>query len=171
MTSSRVYRYVGPENLLDLVRDRPAGSRIDSVADLGIWLEHSQHSSIRQALLPATYVVDRGGALLLAARGSEHVVCAGGHPVLAAGELFFDGLDVVEATNQSTGYCPEPSSWPAVERSLDRAGVGHPGAYTATFVFRRCMSCGQLNIVKDGWYACAVCDGALPETWNCDWTS
>jgi hypothetical protein len=132
---------------------------------------HCQQASIRQRLVPATFVIDRGGALLLAARGSEHVVCAGGHPVLAAGELFFDGLDVVEATNQSTGYCPEPSSWPVVERALDGAGVGHPGAYTATFVFRRCTSCGQLNIVKDGWYACAVCNGALPEAWNCDWTS
>ncbi len=148
-----MYRYVGPEDLLGLFRDRPAGARIDSSADLARWLEHGQHTPIRQRLV------------------SEHVACAGGHPVLAAGELFFEGLDVVEASNQSTGYCPEPASWPVVELALDGVGVGHPGAYTATFVFRRCANCGRLNFVKDGWYVCAVCNGPLPEAWNCDLTS
>jgi hypothetical protein len=33
-------------------------------------------------------------------------------------------------------------------------------------VFRRCPARGQLNIVRDGDFACAVCDSALPSHWN-----
>jgi len=118
---------------------------------------------------PATFVVDLDGTLLLAARGSEHVACASGRPVLAAGELFIGDTAIVEATNQSTGYCPEPGSWSAVGQAFDRIGVARPRGYTAAFVFRRCVHCGQLNVVKDDWFECDVCAAALPETWNCDW--
>jgi hypothetical protein len=34
-------------------------------------------------------VIDAKGNLLLAERCSEHVACAGGGPVLSAGEIFF----------------------------------------------------------------------------------
>jgi hypothetical protein len=74
--------------------------------------------------------------------------------------------EVVEITNQSTGYCPEPESWPAVAASLDRAGIAHPGRFTHEVIFRRCTSCGERSIVKDGWFACAVCGGELPALWN-----
>ena len=54
----------------------------------------------------------------LADRHSEHVACAGGGPVLSAGEMFFLLEDsraaVVEVSNQSTGYWPETSSLTAV---------------------------------------------------------
>jgi hypothetical protein len=59
----------------------------------------------------------RGGRPAPRARRSEHVVCAGGGLVRAAGELRFElrhgSVVVAEASNQSTGYCPEPQSWTA----------------------------------------------------------
>lgn len=52
-----------------------------------------------------TFVIDLDGKLRLADRNSEHVACAGGGPVLAAGEMTFlaDGpdLEVVDVNNNS----------------------------------------------------------------------
>jgi hypothetical protein len=110
--------------------------------------------------------------LRLAARRTEHVACAQGAPVLAAGEIRFTRADAMpqvrEITNQSTGYCPEPESRPAVAAALETIGIARPDAYTQEFVFRRCTQCGQLNIVKDDWIYCGACDAALPSTWNID---
>jgi hypothetical protein len=110
------------------------------------------------------------GWLRLAPRRSEHVDCAAGQPVLAAGEVRFArdgaGWSVSEITNQSTGYCPDPDSWPAVAVALDRIGLAHPGDFTHKLVFRRCPGCGQLNIVRDGDFACGVCGSAWPAQWN-----
>jgi hypothetical protein len=118
----------------------------------------------------ATFVIDCQGDLLLPDRRSEHVACAGGGPVLSAGEMFLlvrgDGVEVVEISNQSTGYCPEPESWPAVVSALDRIGVAHPGRFTAEIVFRRCEACGERNVVRDGWFVCGVCGAELPAEWN-----
>jgi RNA polymerase subunit RPABC4/transcription elongation factor Spt4 len=90
--------------------------------------------------------------------------------VLSAGEMFFRltaaGPEVIEVSNQSTGYCPEPESWPAVAAALDRLGVSHPGRFTLALVFRRCPACGQRNVVKDGWFACGVCNSDLSAEWN-----
>jgi hypothetical protein len=112
------------------------------------------------------------GTLRLAARRTEHVACAQGAPVLAAGEIRFTRAEllpqVLEITNQSTGYCPEPESWPAVAAALGAIGLAAPDGYTRKFVFRRCPQCGQLNIVKDDWFYCGACDAALPSTWNID---
>jgi hypothetical protein len=98
------------------------------------------------------------------------VACAGGTPVLSAGEISFErgpaGWEVTSVTNQSTGYCPEPSSWSAVARALDRIGAPHPGRFTSEFVFRRCPQCGERNIVRDGDFTCAICDAELPASWN-----
>jgi hypothetical protein len=71
-----------------------------------------------------------------------------------------------EATNQSTGYCPEPESWPVVAAALDRIGVPHPSRFTQEVVFRRCPACGERNVVKNGWYWCGLCDGEPPTTWD-----
>jgi hypothetical protein len=115
-------------------------------------------------------VIDSEGRLRLADRHSEHVACAGGGPVLSAGEIFLgttgDAVVVEEVSNLSTGYCPEPESWEAVQEALDRLGVGHPGAFTMAVVFRLCPRCEQRNVVKDGWFVCQVCGGDLPEVWN-----
>jgi hypothetical protein len=100
------------------------------------------------------------------------VACAAGEPVLIAGEMTFGwgpgGWEVAEVTNQSTGYCPEPSSWLAVAGALDRVGIPHPGRFTDEFIFRRCPRCGSRNVVRDGDFTCAICDEELPARWNFD---
>ncbi len=63
----------------------------------------------------ATFIITLNEELLVAPRRSEHVACASGGPVLSAGEITFDdNLVVIEVTNQSTGFCPEPESWASV---------------------------------------------------------
>jgi hypothetical protein len=69
-------------------------------------------------------------------------------------------------SNQSTGYCPEPASWPAVARALDAAGIAHPGRFTVAVIFRRCDACGERNLVKDDWFECAICGAPLASEWN-----
>jgi hypothetical protein len=120
--------------------------------------------------IAATFVIDADGHLLVADRRTEHVACAGGQPVLSAGEMFFDlegdHVEAREVSNLSTGYCPEAESWPEVAAALDRVGLAHPGRFTAEVVFRRCEKCGERNVVKDGWFVCEVCGSDLPRCWN-----
>ena len=119
-----------------------------------------------------TFVVLSDG-LWVADRHSEHVACARGGPVHSAGEMTFEvdprgrSVDVVHVTNQSTGFCPEPESWPSVAAALDAAGIAHPAGFSAEMTFRRCPKCGAMNIVKDEWFECALCGGELPSAWNC----
>ena len=152
----RQYRYVGPKELADALG--PPGTVIASAADLATWLR--RNDSV------ATFVIGIDGALRIADRHSEHVSCAGEREVLAAGEMVFAGARVERVSNQSTGFCPEVASWPAVAAALDRAGIPHPGSYTDAFEFRRCDACGERNIVKDDDFTCAMCGGELPATWN-----
>ncbi|MFD9303235.1 hypothetical protein ACFWCB_11355 [Streptomyces sp. NPDC060048] len=116
-----------------------------------------------------TFVIDSAGVLRLAPRRSEHVVCAGGGPVLGAGEMSFrkkSGQWVVgEVSSQSTGYCPDISSW---QEALDAAGIEHPSGFTHEVVFRRRPACSQLNIVREGDFVCVFCDCELPREWNVD---
>jgi hypothetical protein len=88
--------------------------------------------------------------------------------VLAAGEMTFRVGRTVEvsATNQSTGYCPEPSCLEAVRAALERAGLEAPDAFEPAFEFRRCDGCASVNLVKEGVFECAVCGEALPADWN-----
>jgi hypothetical protein len=115
-----------------------------------------------------TFVIDANGSLRVAPRRSEHVACAGGEDVLSAGELAAtrSGARVVDISNQSTGYCPEPSSYDVVATALDAAGIAHPGAFTFEAIFRRCPTCSERNLIKDGDFTCAICGGVLPERWN-----
>ena len=78
---------------------------------------------------------------------------------------------MVEVSNQSTGYCPEPESWPAVARALAFLGTDAPPGYTTVFIFRRCTACGQINLVKEDWFYCAVCQAPLPAEWNLNRTA
>ncbi|MFC7548727.1 hypothetical protein [Plantactinospora sp. GCM10030261] len=162
----RSYRYVGPVDVL-ASGSREDGRRIDSAGDLAEWLATLNPAERAE---PHTFVVDDTGGLRLAPRRSEHVACAGGRPVLSAGEITFarqdTGWTVTEVSNQSTGYCPEPSSWPVVAAACDRAGLPHPGGFTTAFEFRRCSACGQLAIVKDDDLTCAACGGELPTAWK-----
>jgi hypothetical protein len=142
------------------VAEAPAGREIRTVVDLLPFANGE----------PLTFVVDDRGVLRVADRRSEHVACAAGRDVLSAGELAAvrtqDGVRVVEVSNQSTGYCPEPESWSAVASALDAAGIVHPGRFTYEAIFRRCQECGERNLVKDGCFECAICGGKLPDAWN-----
>ena len=117
-----------------------------------------------------TFVVDTECKFWIADRGSEHVACAREGKVLSAGEVFFagagDNVYIDHITNQSTGYCPEPSSWPAVEESLSFTGIEIPSQFEPEFVFRRCTECGDLAIVKEDFFVCLVCNADLPHQYN-----
>jgi hypothetical protein len=168
----RSYRYVGPEDIRYSVSTYPLGVSISSIKNLKDWIAQTSQEPNNWGLIPATFVIDSENSLRVADRYSEHVACAGGEPVLSAGEIFFirdkDTFEVAEITNQSTGYCPEPESWSQVEKALKRIPLINPGAFTTEFIFRRCPVCRQLNIVKNDLFLCAVCNTDLPETWNCD---
>ncbi|WP_244179110.1 hypothetical protein [Streptomyces rubellomurinus] len=173
----RAYRYVGPPELSALVDSgdsggpggpgSPVGRRVRTAAEFAAWAEAEEHAE------PSTFVVDLAGALRLAPRRSEHVVCAGGELVLSAGEIGFrrsagGGWEVRTVSNQSTGYCPDLTSWPAVAAALDRLGLPHPGGFTEELVFRRCPACAQCGIVREGHHVCVFCDADLPARWNVD---
>ncbi len=164
------YHYVGPEAIRSRTVDAPPGVMVGSVHDLEEWLRRTGQRANPQGLFPVTFVVDEAGLLRVADRASEHVTCAGGKQVLSAGEMFLmptaRGLRVEAISNQSTGYCPEPESWPAVAAVLDRIGIPHPRRFTLEIVFRRCPACGDRNIVRDGWFVCGICGADLPAAWN-----
>ncbi|MFD8983337.1 hypothetical protein [Streptomyces sp. NPDC059564] len=149
------FPYTGPRDLLVLVQNSKKGRLITSSANL----------TPEDAEEPHTFIIDTDGRMRISPRRSEHVVCAGGEPVLSAGEVTFTqdlhGWTVDEVSNQSTGYCPDISSWVAVSHALDLAGIGHPGQFTQAIVFRFCPECNHLNIVREQWFVCVFCDGIL----------
>ena len=161
-----VYHYIGPEEIRREAEGQAEGAVIGTASELRRWLASAPDALVEGA----TFVIDRVGRLRLASRRSEHVACAGGESVLAAGEAHFvlsgERVKVVSISNQSTGYCPEPECWPAVATALLAIGVAPPNGFTQTFVFRRCQQCEQINLVKDDWFVCANCDEALPRSWN-----
>ncbi|WP_405766355.1 hypothetical protein OG539_13985 [Actinacidiphila glaucinigra] len=163
---SEEFTYVGPDDIrAAVVRPGATGRAVRSPEGLREWLDGAGPADRGE---PFTYVVDPAGTLLLAPRRSEHVACAEGGPVLAAGEITFapredGGWEVTEVSNQSTGYCPDPAaSWPALAEALDRAGLARPRWFTQAVVFRHCPRCGERNLVKDGDFTCALCESPLP---------
>ncbi|MFJ6384345.1 hypothetical protein ACIQI7_30610 [Kitasatospora sp. NPDC092039] len=177
----RAYRYVGPPELWAGGGDGGTGGGgtggghgqpVRTAGEFAAWAEDRQAAELAE---PFTFVIDLGGALRLAPRRSEHVACAGGELVLSAGEIGFrrsrDGWEVETVSNQSTGYCPDTTSWPAVATALARIGLPHPGAFTHPVVFRRCPRCARCNVVREEHYACVFCDADLPEQWNVDVTA
>ncbi|WP_406729680.1 hypothetical protein WJ438_13775 [Streptomyces sp. GD-15H] len=165
----RSYRYVGPVDLKAAVRPGSGGCRIGSAADFDSWVAERPAAELVE---PFTFVVGTDGVLRLAPRRSEHVACAGGGPVLSAGEISFTreaGRWVVgDVSNHSTGYCPDVSSWSAVAQALDRAGLGRPSGFTHEVMFRRCPGCQEHNIVREDDFFCVFCGSDLPEVWNVD---
>lgn len=161
----RLYGYVGPEHLC--TGDHSAGVSIGSEGDLRDWL--SRQDEWRDDLIEVTFVVTSLGVLRVAPRRSEHVDCAMRGPVQAAGELTMrlkPRLEVVAATNQSTGYCPEPGCWEAARAALAAIGVPHLRGLTHAYNFRLCNHCGERNLIKDGWFECGSCGHELPREWN-----
>ncbi|MGW3914329.1 hypothetical protein ACWEBX_22805 [Streptomyces sp. NPDC005070] len=168
----RRYRYVGPVELKAAVRPGCSGVRISSAADFDRWIAERSTTELTE---PFTFVVGTDGALRLAPRRSEHVACAGGDMVLSAGEIGFareaDRWAVSEVSNQSTGYCPDINTWPAVARALDDVELGRPSGFTHEVVFRRCPDCQEVNIVREEDFVCVFCGSDLPAAWNVDPTA
>lgn len=163
----REYQYVGPSDIAEAAKSQPSGTCISSVDQLSDWLATATTERTPHHCWIATFTISVDGFLRIAPRRSEHVACASGGPVLSAGEIMIDDdMTVIEITNQSTGFCPEPESWPAVSSALDRAGIKHPGGFTTEVIFRRCTKCGERNIIKDSWYFCGICDANLSSGWN-----
>ena len=161
----KVFEYVGPSEILRASKTTPKGTPVASPDTAVAWFE--AHADEEAGW--ATYIVSVAGLLHIAPRRSEHVACAGGEPVLAAGELRLDPTGaVLEVSNNSTGYCPHEDCWGAVRSALDRAGLRRPNGFTFAAVFRLCPTCGERNLVKDDWYVCAMCDAELPRMWNFD---
>ncbi|MFO0625562.1 MAG: hypothetical protein U0325_08080 [Polyangiales bacterium] len=160
----RRYAYVGPPELA-AASTGPAPA-IGSRAQLAAWI--TRHApALRDEGYVVTWVVTVDGAWRVAPRRSEHVACAGGGAVLGAGEATLArDARVVEASNLSTGYCPEPACWSALAAALDHAAIPRPAGFAHALVFRRCAACGQRNVVRDEHFACAVCDAPLPAAWN-----
>ena len=138
----RLYHYVGPRDIAERVKGAPSGAAIASAGDVLTWARATGQRPDARGCVIATFVVDAGGVLRLADRRSEHVACAGGGPVQAAGEITLALRDAsVEAeavSNQSTGFCPEPESWPEVQAAL-RAGLKPPKGVEPACVFRQCV--------------------------------
>ncbi|HEU4323726.1 MAG TPA: hypothetical protein VFS21_11305 [Roseiflexaceae bacterium] len=159
------YPYIGPHNLRRLLEHPAERHLIANPADLLAWLDRSVARPRRARAQTATFIIDTEGQLWIADQRSEHVVCARGQPVLAAGELTAEATDrqvcVAGVTNQSTGYCPAPATWAVVSEVLRGIGLEHPEEFTHVYIFRRCASCGMITIVKDGIYECAVCAAVL----------
>jgi hypothetical protein len=167
-----LYRYVGPKKIAERAPSAPAGTQVESPEDVRRWIRQTSQDADAAGSVIATFVIDEAGCLRIADRRSEHVVCAGGRPVRSAGEMTVTvrrGVVTVSwVTNQSTGYCPEPDSWPAVEVALAGTGIPSPDGFSQAFEFRRCLRCGSINIVKDGFFECGVCSTSLPTQWNVD---
>jgi hypothetical protein len=169
MVMTRLYHYVGPAEIKARI-GQSRGVRVSSIEDLLDWIHGTDQRPGFDDLFASTFVIDTGGGLWIADRRSEHVTCAGGEPVLSACEMFFfiegDRVEVIEVSNQSTGYCPEPESWPSVADALELISTGHPGRFTQAVIFRRCALCAERNIVKDDAFICGVCGADLPKEWN-----
>jgi hypothetical protein len=144
--------------------------RVQSPNDVLRWIADTRQTRSKDKTVIATFIIDTEQRLWINDRHSEHVVCAAGEDVLSAGEMtfFVDKLqvEVVEVTNQSTGYRPEPESWSIVANALVHIGLPHPEDFTTSFLFRRCDACGTTNIVKEMWFECGVCQAALSREWN-----
>lgn len=164
----REFEYVGPTQIRDDAKGAPAGVSIAGREAVLAWLADPETGNADDDGW-ATYVVDVLGKLVIAPRRTEHVACAKGGAVLAAGEIRFGANgEVLEVTNNSTGYCPSEDCWESVDLALDRARLRHPTAFTFVARFRRCPACTERNLVKDEWYQCAFCDADLPIEWNFD---
>ncbi len=162
----RRFRYVGPMGIFDEWRHGPGGTPVTSRRGLLAWMDENRTEILGDAGW-VTYIVNLDGDLFLAPRRTEHVGCARGADVLAAGEIRFSAeADAIEVTNNSTGYCPAEGCWSAVRSALDRAGLKRPSEFTFVARFRRCPECGQRNLVKDDWYRCDICGAELPSEWN-----
>src|ERR1700753_2699468 len=102
----RLYAYVGNQDL-NMSSYSTHRQRVLSSSDALSFLKCEADLN-RQFHLTTTFVVDVAGILWIADRHSEHIACARGGIVLAAGEMTFIGcknqIMETEVSNLSTGY-------------------------------------------------------------------
>jgi hypothetical protein len=114
------YRYLGPADLRGQVVAVEAVA-VDAFQSLDGWLAARDPGERGE---PFPFVASLDGLLRLAPRRREHVTLAGVRDVLAAGQIAFVSAEaswrVVEVTNQSTGYCPDPHAWRSRRHSASR---------------------------------------------------
>jgi len=167
----KLYPYVGPPEIAAAVSMNTLRAAISSHDDIRRWVSESSQLLDATNSITATFVIDADGILWIADRRSEHIACSRGGRVLSAGEITLtvtdNEIDASYITNQSTGYCPQPASWPAVAAALDSAGIDHLDDFDVRCEFRRCV-CGQINLVKNEVYECDVCGKNLSHDWNLD---
>lgn len=167
----RFYQYIGPEQIANRASIVPSGTPIRSPVDVMRWIQDSEQDVSRDGSVIATFVIDESGLLLVADRRSEHVSCAGRQKVRSAGEITFvisaANVEIEAVSNQSTGYCPEPESWPAVSTALLNAGFEPLIGFALSCIFRLCPRCGIRNLVKEHVLECAACRTELPAEYNC----
>jgi hypothetical protein len=167
----RLYHYVGPKLIAERSGSVVRGVPVASPADVIQWITSSDQTPDVTGSVAATFVVDEPGRLLIADRHSEHVACAGGRPVRSAGEICFavagDRIAVTRVSNHSTGYCPEPESWPEVVGALRASGLEPTDGFDPACIFRRCVACGERSVVKDQVFECLLCRAKLPAEYNC----
>jgi hypothetical protein len=164
----KLYQYVGPPEIAARIQHGPAGVPVHSAADVRNWMRDTGQERRREGVV-ATFVVNAAGILLIADRRSEHVACAGGQPVRSAGEMTFSigrEVEVIEASNQSVGYCPEPETWPAVADTLLLAKIAAPADFSPKCTFRRCVKCANVTLVKENDFRCGLCSAGLPLEYN-----
>ena len=169
--SVRLYSYVSPKWIAEQLALQPIGFLISTPDDIRSWIKQT-NQSLTDNIVIATFIIDALGNLRIAERHSEHFVCAGGQPVQSAGEITFQidsDIEIIEVSNQSTGYCPEPKSWSSVVLTLEKIGLKPPPDFIPdfmfTFEFRRCVHCRSLNLVKEI-FVCSICDLPLSHTYN-----
>ncbi len=166
----KTYEYVGPDMSEYSMEDNVVGYRVKSRQDVLGWIKAAKQETDNANEIVATFVVKKDKCLYLADRHEEHFNCAGGAPVLSAGEITFyvtsAEFEVTALTNQSTGYCPEPKTRKVVCKALKKAGIAGIDNFTTEFEFRKCTQCDSLNVVKEDWFVCAVCDSDLSKSWN-----
>lgn len=169
MESFQPYFYVGPKEILERIDEKYEGTKIKKIEDVQVWVE-AANQVISHGNLIATFIINEQKELIISDRHSEHVMCAGGKKVLAAGEITFNfeekEIAVSAISNQSTGYCPKPDSWTIVALTLQQLNIAHPDYFTSAFEFRRCTHCQTKNLIKEAIYECAVCKADLDLNWN-----
>ena len=166
----RRYSYVGPDDIKQRAKRESHCIHVTGVFDIIHWTTGFLPRGQTSGGVPATFIIDTDGQLWIADRRSEHVACADGQDVLAAGEILFERVGnrvrVSEASNQSTGYCPEPACWTMLAKVLADLSIPHPLSFTPAFEFRRCDQCGATNLIKEEVFECAICSSPLCRDWN-----
>ncbi len=169
MKQFQSYFYIGPKEIAAKVDPQYEGCKISQIEDIQKWVKASNQTIVNDVVI-ATFIINEAAILVLSDRHSEHVACAGGRNVLSAGEITFNFEEgevyISEITNQSTGYCPKPSSWTVVDLVLNKLKIAHPKYFTSAFEFRYCEHCQTKNLIKEEIYECAVCDADLDLEWN-----